>query len=328
MPVFAPAATNKVLVADLVARTRRHLSGLHRSMLNQYLGSIDATTTSITLAFDTSSIAVGSYISIEDELMYVQSKQNTPTVTVMRGMLGSTPAAHNGTITPLLVEIQPRFPTFAIRQAVQDEIRSWSPRLFGVKSTNLLTNIGTRGYDIGTLLDANWIDVLDVRRSTNQSGLAYGYNALVKTWPRIPYSITRFSDSSANDSGGSTFPTDFPSGTALMIKANYYNTTVSIIYSVAMRPPDAFGDSVDLLATMGFDPSWADIAPYGAASRLLIGREAVRNITESAGESRKAGDVPPQAIAQVANEFKAFRDQRLNEASRTLKAMFPIKFKT
>jgi len=59
----------------------------------------DASVTSITVA-DTTGFGIGLYIKVDNEIMRVTGVTNATTLTVARGQLGTTAAAHNATITP------------------------------------------------------------------------------------------------------------------------------------------------------------------------------------------------------------------------------------
>jgi hypothetical protein len=69
-----------------------------------------------------------------------------------------------------------------------------------------------------------------------------------------------------------------------------------------------------------------DIAPLGAAWRLLAPREIKRTFTESKGEERDNREVPAGHITQTAASLKRLRDQRLDEEAAELRAQYAWRF--
>lgn len=280
-------------VADLVQDVRRELHGMHRSQYASLGSSIDSDDTTLTLGNDDGTINAGTLLAIDDELIMVWSVTGA-SYTVQRAMFGTTGAAHTG---DALVEVNPRFPSFSIKDALKKEIRSWEPRVFAVATdTSLDAAAGERQIDLSSIT-GTILDVLKVTR-----GPRSGYDSKFE----INFRFERELDALYLDS--------FPESAV----------DLSITYA---KPFDlsTFADATDVEATVGMSDTQFDIAVYGAAWRLVIGREIKRNFMEEQPDPRTSAEVPPGAIANSGRVMKALRDERLREEMNRLRARFPFR---
>ena len=72
--------------------------------------------------------------------------------------------------------------------------------------------------------------------------------------------------------------------------------------------------TTNLITDCGLEQFMTDIPPYGAAWRLVSGKEVLRNALEAQGEARQASDIPAGAVLRSASVLEQFRDKRLDEA--------------
>jgi hypothetical protein len=272
-------------VGALIEETRAHLQGFHKPSLNRLSGSLDASTTSVTVEFTTDPVARGSVICVDDELMYVWSVSGA-TLTVQRGYLGSTAATH---ASLALVEINPRHSTPQIRAELKKEIASWGTRIWNVVELELAVGVNARSVEL-TGAPANFLHVLGVRRPATASEYA----------PReLQYRYER----------------NYGDESLLILNAFLPEAqTISVLYATPFDL-SSFGDSVDLVDDIGVPASALDIPPLGAAWRLVATREVSRNEISAAPEPRVAADVPPQSI----------RDDRIGEEARLLQHKFGLR---
>jgi len=275
-------------VRAAIDATRRAVMGMHRSELNKLKAAISATTTSIDFLYAAGGIGRASYVAIDDELLYIwQANTSAQTADVERGMLGSFPEAHAASA---IIEVNPRFPQMAIRQAIKDEIRSWFPTLFAVHSVELVSP-GGRMLDLTGLGDFQ--NILDVRRSPRTGATI---------WPHMSWQLLR---EMGTDS--------FPSGSALQLDEDLdAGVLVRVVYGRNFNVT-TFDDATNLQTDIGLSSSMLDIVPLGAAWRLLATREVSRTQTEAQGEPRNSQEVPPGHIVQTAAALKKQRDDRLGE---------------
>lgn len=288
-------------VSQLIEETRRLLYGATRLETNRLSGAITNTTTTLITEFDLLGIVRGSYVSLEDEIMYVfNTVTSTKTLTVVRGVLGTTAVAH---LDDVLIEVNPRFPRITIKDALKQDIRSYTPKLYRVTAHNLANNSTNRKYD---LPDNAYTHIVDVRRNPFTSEFT---RPIVHSW----YDVRDMD------------VVDFPNGAGLIITEKL-PTTGNLRVRIAREFNLAtFADSTDVEATVGLASYMVDIPPYGAAWRLLSAREVPRTNTQAQPEPRLAEEVPAGHISSVVQQLKFIRDERIKECQFRLLEQFPIR---
>lgn len=297
-------------VGGLIEETRRLLFQNSKSEYNFLSGAHDSSTTTFTFSDALGGVTAGAYLAVGDEVVYVRSTSGS-TATVVRGMLGTTKAAHaDGS----MVEVQPRWPKPFIRDALKDEIRTWPQDLFQVTHVDVTASSSyfSQGVDLG--ITGEWYYVLAVRHTPDAvtdstSSLVYS-----KNWPAV-----RHFDIFRNAPTG-----DFASGTGIIINEKVPSGTVRVVYA---KPFDisTFADDTDLAGDVGLDGAMFDIPPMGAAWRLLSGAETPRSDTRAQGVSRRANEVPELTAARQARGIKDLRDERLGEEVARLRARYPVR---
>lgn len=304
MPVVGDVESSPagaVTVSDLVEETRRHLGG-RSGELNRLASNVTVGHTSLTFEFDLGGIVEGSMIAVNDEVFYVWSvNQSTRTIIVQRAMMGSTVATHS---TGDIVEVAPRFSRFAIKRALQQEIRSWSPRLFTVTAVDVAFLANRRTADLAGVTSIQF--PIDCRLQPDTGNIA-------ENWKRIRVDVIP------------SLPTsEFASGYALQLATAFTSAqTVRFVYAKPITA-DTFNDWTQPVTDLGLLASMLDIPPVGAAWRLLSMREAVRTDTRAQGEPRMAEEVPPGHAASAASGFKRLRDIRIQEEIEALRTLYPI----
>lgn len=292
-------------VADLIEECFNHLYGGYRQTYNVLDGAHNASTTSIILTYPPDSTGPGSFLAIDDELVYVITiDRSTKTATVIRGQRGSTAATH---ADGALVEVNPRFPRFRVKAKLQEEIRSWPESVYRTTAVNLDTTSGTNGYDL-TGIGSDFHNVLDV-----QLGPPNGSTHV--DWTRVGYQVVRDADTAAFASGTGLIITGI-----LPVESRDFRVIVSRPFDV-----DTWDDSTDLEDDCGLPASMHDIPPLGAAQRLMTGRDVVRSFGEGQGEPRHAEEVPPGFAGSIASFLLRQRDRRLSEEALKLAGRNPIR---
>lgn len=274
----------------------------------------------IQTSFPLNGITPGSIIAIDDEEMYVfTTSPGAETAVVSRGENSTTPFYHS---QGARIYVNEPFSRAMILEAIIDDIRSWGPQLFTVKTLDIPTSPYQLGYDLGSINP--FYQVLEVRLTPPPT-----FNTSDnRDWKRLRFKYIQDAPLS-----------DFPSGNALILTGqgmagnanipiyNYanYQQSLHIIYS-APFDADAIvygGEGTMLAAQVGIDETEFDIPALGAAWRLLVGREARRATTHLQGEPRSAEEVPPLYISKTAGFFKQMRDGRINDAQYRLMNMYP-----
>lgn len=295
-------------VAWAVEQTRRHLMGPGRVELQRLGGDISDSATTVLLdsSLRLGSVAAGSVLSVDSELMYVWDASDS-SATVLRGHMGTTAASHaSGTV----MEVNPRWPRSYIVDELLNEIRSFGPRLWRPVTVTYSVDADTSAVDVGASY-SSFISVVDVRRSPVDSSWFPE-----QTWPRVRGVDVRRGLPTAS----------FPSGAAVMFKGGLgYVGSLSITYAMPFTTT-GFTEASDLVTDVGLAESMQDIPAIGAAMRLMRPREAVRTDTHAQGERRLAEEVPAGHISSVAKELRVARDARISEEETLLNSRWPVRF--
>jgi hypothetical protein len=273
--------------------------------------NISAEQTTFTVNYGLGNLRRGTYLAIDDEVMYVwdatSGSGTTSSVTVQRGDKGTTPNAH---LAGTIIQVNPYFTRYAVRQALQDEIRSWQPQVFRVKSIDLAGVDYVRGYDFGNTDMV--FGVLSVKISPDlRIGMSSDDN-----WADVRFRFDHAAE-----------PSMFPSGKSITVvnPMGMYDVprTLRVTYTTPIDVDTTFSGS-DQLGAMGVSSSEIDIPPFGAAWRLVSAREVRRTLTEAQGQVADLANIPAGYQIKAGGEFKQFRDSRLRDAAWRLRAVYPL----
>ena len=288
--------------AQVIERTRRRLMTTQREGLNVLAATVDNAVTTLTFV-NAVRFAENGKLSIDLEDFYVTSVAAGGTSAgVLRGMYGSTAAAHTA---PVTVQINPTWSNWDIAQAVNDELvdlSSPSNGLFRMQSTEFNYEATKRGYNLTAT------DLLDIWRVT------FDYPGPATDWPVIPRARWRF-DQSANT-------TDFASGRALIIhEGGYPGHKIRVAYKATFSPLATISD--DVQAVSGLHAEAHDILSLGAAIRLMSGLEGQRALMTTQPNPRRAEDVPPRTAVSALVPLVNQREERVNAEKARLMRRFP-----
>jgi hypothetical protein len=287
-------------VGELIIDTRRLLGGAGRGQRNRLTDVLSTTIDQFSVDFPLKGLSTGVYITIDDEMMYVYAVDGTTqNVTVERGVLGTTPATH---AAGTFIEVSVRFPKPFIRQALEDEIRSWPGEIYTTE-TLALTAVSSRPDLDLTGIDTNFYRILEVLGAPKPGEYR---------WRELSYRIERNMDTG-----------DYSSSVALILT---HSPPVSGRVRVTYGKPftlTAFGTDATTIASIGLTSSMLDIPPLGAAARLLGPREIVRTDSGAQGEIRIPEEVPPGYTVQTGTTFLQLRNLRLAEEARRLLNQHP-----
>lgn len=297
--------------ADLISDTKRHLHGMQREGMNKLAAPAVEGATTLTFQYDLAGIQAGAYLSIGLELFYVWSVEpSSKTAVVEPGQLGSTASEHDqGDI----VTVNPKFPDFQIFKALNDDLADLSSPLsglFAMRSLDLTGSAARSGYDLAGLA-GELQDIYEVRYRNGD-----GTSGYLNDWTTVgSWELASDVDTTA-----------FPSGHALFIHESIPSgRTVRVRYRTGFAPLASLTD--DVAVVTGLPESALDLPPLGAAMRLVAPREIKRNFTEAQGDSRRAEEVGPGAVASSMRGVATVRAQRLAAEQAKLARNFPLRFR-
>lgn len=287
-------------MAQFIAEAQAHLYGASGPIITTLTSSINSGATAVVVG-DGSGLGPRRVLSMDDELMYVTAwNSGTLTATVVRGFRGTTPASHS---SGSLIEVNPRYPQYRIRQEIANEINSWPDSLFTIGYADITTNATARGYDLPA---GDFIRVLDTYLSPS-------IPTATEVWTRINAHVRR------------TVPTtDFPSGVSVTLPSYYAPArTVRVVYAKRFTTTD-MSDGITC-GTIGLWPSMVDIPALGAAAAMVQDKEVRRIDLNAQGQNRSAEQVQVGASSATSRAYRVRADTRINQEAIRLAARYPLR---
>ena len=290
-------------LAEMVDEVRSSLAGytLRQDRITYLNSAINTTATAIQVG-SSSNLAKG-IIEIDDELIWIDnfnSSNNTLNAApgFGRGWQGTSPAPH---AQYAQVTLTPTFPRTVIKQAINDTINSFFPKLWAINSTTFTFNASQTTYplpdDVESIIYASW--------QTTGSSLEW-----------LPINRWR-ADPMANISAFNTTNT-------INIYENIQpGRTVQVYYTTTPNTLDANTD--DFADVTGLPDSCRDVVTLGASYKLLSYVDSGRINLSSAEADLNDTKIPSSAGVASSRYIFALYNQRLNEESLKLQDKFPIR---
>ena len=290
-------------LAEMVDEVRSSLAGytLRQDRIT-YLDSA-ITTTSTAIPVGSSSNLAKGIIEIDDELIWIDNfstSNNTLNAApgFGRGWQGTAPAPHSQYAQ---VTLTPTFPRTVIKQAINDTINSFFPKLWAISSTTFTFNASQTTYplpdDVESIIYASW--------QTTGSSLEW-----------LPINRWR-ADPMANIA---TFNT---TNTINIYENIQPGRTVQVYYTTTANTLDANTD--DFADVTGLPDSCRDVVTLGASYKLLSYVDSGRINLSSAEADLNDTKIPSSAGVASSRYIFALYNQRLNEEALKLQDKFPIR---
>ena len=290
-------------LAEMVDEVRSSLAGytLRQDRITYLNSAIN--TTDLAIQVGSSSNLAKGIIEIDDELIWIDNfNSTTNTLNAApgfgRGWQGTSPAPH---AQYAQVTLTPTFPRTVIKQAINDTINSFFPKLWAISSTTFTFNASQTTYplpdDCESIIYASW--------QTTGSSLEW-----------LPINRWR-ADPMANVSAFNTTNT-------INIYENIQpGRTVQVYYTTTANTLDANTD--DFADVTGLPDSCRDVVTLGASYKLLSYVDSGRINLSSAEADLNDTKIPSSAGVASSRYIFALYNQRLNEESLKLQDKFPIR---
>lgn len=294
-------------VATMVERVRLELHGGHRPNYNVLDGAVDDNDVVLTMILGLEGIALTTLLGLDNEIVWVQSvDRDAKTVTVIRGMYGTTAAAHADNI---LVEVNPKFFRAQVLTAMLEEINSWPPRVYRIGAITLDYVTDERGIDLAGIA-SSFYGIIGVFREPDTGIVGLAHN---NAWVPVSYRLLRQQDTA-----------HFPSGAGLVVeKYQTGGTDLRVVYNYPFDV-DPFTDATILETDVGLSAGMLDALKFGVLWRMLAPNEIARLDDTSARTVRDDQAVPPMATSQAARVLKDIRDTRISEEAGRLREIWKL----
>lgn len=295
--------TTVATLADRIINRAR--SGSRETLLT--LGSAVATTgaTTITLSANApAGLVEGVIIEIDDEIMHVVSASTSNTsVTVLRGMWGSTAATHlNGAI----IRIEPRYHRHHIIQLMKEEVESWHPHIYAAHEQELVFEPGVATVDSQCPAGSDVIKILQAQVEPLSD----------EDWRHVRVHLIQDPDTSQFTSGY---------GVALQRPSFGIERTVHVIYARTFDV-SSWTSATDLQTDALLPTTVEDLLVLGVLWRVKLDDEVGRTDITAQGQPRSAQEVPPTHSMQAAEALEKARGRMIAREARRLNAKYPIRF--
>jgi hypothetical protein len=262
----------------------------------------------------------GTVIEINQELMICTDLNAvTNTITVKRGMKGTTAAAHTAGD---LIKISPPFPRKNVFDAVCDQIKNLYPTLFAVETKTVTAKTGyipmsgaTDNYLVQPIKAIS--QYTDFSAGSDETGIIYAGVAVELVDLPNPFTYT---DADGN-SQTITYTNNGPNKVnALQVYNVNSGHTVFVTFKKKFVEPTA---ETDTLATIGLENEYEPIIMAGVAAQLIAGRDIPTATADYISDQLSTSSFPVNSAANIRSSLLRYQGDLIEQARKDLRARFP-----
>ena len=292
-------------------------------------GGINSSVT--TISFDGSLLTqeeedimeAGSVIEIGRELLLCKELDTVnDTVTVVRGVRGTTAATHS---EGAIVKIAPPFPRQVVFDAVVDQINNLFPTLFAVEtqsvqSSNGYTLLGTydspgtNNYLVSVLKAIS--QFTDFSAGSDQTGVVF--NPVSVQMIQLPNPFTYVDDTATERT--ITYTTGPNQVNALQFFNIDQGHTCYVTFKKKFVEPTA---ETDTLATIGLEDEYEPIIMAGVAAQMMSGRDIPTATADYITDQLAVSNFPVGSANSIRNSLLQYQQLLITQARKYLRAKYP-----
>ena len=262
----------------------------------------------------------GTVIEINQELMICTDLNAvTNTITVKRGMKGTTAAAHTAGD---LIKISPPFPRKNVFDAVCDQIKNLYPTLFAVETKSVTAKTGYIPMDGA---NDNYIvapisaisQMTDFAAGSDETGIVYQGVAVELVDLPNPFTY-RDSDGVSQTI---TYSNNGPNKVnALQVYGVSSGHTVFVTFKKKFIEPTA---EADTLATVGLENEYEPIIMAGVAAQLIAGRDIPTATADYISDQLATSTFPVNSASNIRTSLLRYQSDLIEQARKDLRARYP-----
>jgi len=284
-----------------------------------------------TLSFDGSLLTqeeedvmeAGSIIEIGRELLLCKELDTVnDTVTVVRGVRGTTAATHS---EGAIVKIAPPFPRQVVYDAVVDQINNLFPTLFAVEtqsvqSSNGYTLLGTydspgtNNYLVSVLKAIS--QFTDFSAGSDQTGVVF--NPVSVQMIQLPNPFTYVDDTATERT--ITYTTGPNQVNALQFFNIDQGHTCYVTFKKKFVEPTA---ETDTLATIGLEDEYEPIVMAGVAAQMMSSRDIPTATADYITDQLAVSNFPVGSANSIRNSLLQYQQLLITQARKYLRAKYP-----
>ena len=265
----------------------------------------------------------GTIIEINQELMICTDLNAvTNTITVKRGMKGTTAAAHTAGD---IIKISPPFPRKVVFDAVKDQINNLFPTLFAVETQSVAAstgytllgsfdNPGTNNYLVSILSAIS--QYTDFATGSDSTGTVF--LPVTSSLVELPNPFTY------TDSDGVSRTITYSTGPSVVHAIQFQSIAQGHTEHVTFKKKfiETTTES-DTLATIGLEAEYEPIIMAGVAAQLLAGKDIPSATTDYISDQLSVANFPVGSANSVRNSLLQYQQLLVNQARKYLRAKYP-----
>ena len=265
----------------------------------------------------------GTIIEINQELMICTDLNAvTNTITVKRGMKGTTAAAHT---TGDIIKISPPFPRKVVFDAVKDQINNLFPTLFAVETQSV---VASTGYTLLGAHDAPGTNnyLVSILSAISQyTDFATGSDSTGTIFQPVTSSLIELPNPfTFTDSDGVSRTITYTTGPSVVHAIQFSSIaqghTVLVTFKKKFIEPTAESDT---LTSIGLEPEYEPIIMAGVAAQMIAGKDIPTATTDYISDQMAVSNFPVGSSNNVRNSLLQYQQLLVNQARKYLRAKYP-----
>ena len=265
----------------------------------------------------------GTIIEINQELMICTDLNAvTNTITVKRGMKGTTAAAHTAGD---LIKISPPFPRKVVFDAVKDQINNLFPTLFAVETQSV---VASTGYTLLGAHDAPGTNnyLVSILSAISQyTDFATGSDSTGTIFQPVTSSLVELPNPfTFTDSDGVSRTITYTTGPSVVHAIQFSSIaqghTVLVTFKKKFIEPTAESDT---LTSIGLEPEYEPIIMAGVAAQMIAGKDIPTATTDYISDQMAVSNFPVGSSNNVRNSLLQYQQLLVNQARKYLRAKYP-----
>ena len=315
------------------------IAGLVDRVYREYLEPMDDLTSYTTLATEVNTSATsivfngdlltqeeedamdaGTIIECEQELMRCTALDTVNnTVTVVRGVLGTTAATH---VVGKVIKIAPVFPRKNVFDAVCDQIKNLYPTLFAVETKSITSKVGYIPLDGST--DNHLVAPIkaisqytDFSAGSDETGTVFAGVATELVDLPNPFTYTDANGVSQTITYSNNGPNKVNAIQVYNVNAGH---TVFVTFKKKFVTPTL---ETDTLATVGLEDEYEPIIMAGVAAQLISGRDIPTATADYITDQMGTSNFPVNSASSIRNSLLQYQRALIQQARKDLRARYP-----
>lgn len=316
-----------------------NIAGLVDRVYREYLEPMDDLTSYTTLATEVNTsvtsivfdgdlltqeeedaMDAGTIIECEQELMRCTALDTVNnTVTVVRGVLGTTAATH---IVGKVIKIAPVFPRRNVFDTVCDQIKNLYPTLFSVEVKSITSKTGyiplsgsTDNHLVAPIKAIS--QYTDFSAGSDETGTVFAGVAVELVDLPNPFTYTDADGNSQTITYSNNGPDNVKAVQIYNVNAGH---TVFVTFKKKFVTPTL---ETDTLATVGLEDEYEPIIMAGVAAQMISGRDIPTATADYITDQIGTSNFPVNSAGNIRTSLLRYQADLIEQARKDLRARYP-----